>query len=65
MNRTPLIIIILLWIINIAASFIILRGTEYFSKLSGVYFICMVGSIVTVRSLIQKLNSNQAEEKEK
>ena len=62
MNRTPLIIIVLLWIITIVASFLILRGTEYFTKLGGVYFICMLGSIITVRTLIQKLNDKNREE---
>lgn len=56
MNKTPLIIIITLWLITIIVSLFILRDTEYFSKLSPVYFICMLGSIITVRSLIQKTN---------
>jgi hypothetical protein len=62
MKYSALFVIIILWLITILASFILLRGTEYFTKLSGVYFICLLGSIITVRSLIQKSNNNDRKE---
>jgi hypothetical protein len=62
MKYTPIFIIVMLWLITILASLFILRDTDYFTKLSPVYFICMLGSIVTVRSLIQKINGKNKED---
>ena len=59
MNRLPISIITLLWFITIIVSFIILRDTDYFSKLAPIYFICMVGSIITVQVLVKRINSTQ------
>ena len=52
-NKT-LFVVALMWFITIITSFIVLRETEYFSILSPVYLICMIGSIVTVKKHIQK-----------
>ena len=62
MSRTPIFIITTLWLITILVSLFILKDTDYFSKLAPVYFICMVGSIITVRSLKQKLNKCNGKE---
>ena len=63
MVRLPVSIITLLWFITIIVSFIILRDTGYYSKLAPVFFICMVGSIITVRSLTKKIDELEGRKK--
>ena len=42
--------ITLLWTIAIVATVLIVKDTQVLSYLGPVYFICLVGSILTVRS---------------
>ena len=51
MKKRPLLAIVLMWFIAITVSAIVLNGSGYFTKLGPVYFICMVGSILTVRKI--------------
>lgn len=57
-NRT-LFVVVLMWFITIFTSFLVLRETEYFSILSPVYLICMIGSIVTVKRSIKPNTKNE------
>lgn len=57
-NKT-LFVVVLMWFITIVASFLVLRGTEYFGILSPVYLICMIGSIVTVKRELKKKEVNE------
>jgi L-asparagine transporter-like permease len=43
--------ILTLWLIAILTTLIIVRDTNLFTYLAPVYFICMVGSIFTVRAV--------------
>lgn len=45
--------IILLWGIAIGATLFVLRDTARFTYLSGVFFICLVGSIMVVRGALR------------
>lgn len=44
-------VILILWVIAIVATFLIIKDTGKFSYLAPVYSICMIGSIITVRTL--------------
>ena len=48
--------ILVLWLIAILTTLIILRETTLFTYLGPVYFICMVGSILTVRAVRKQVS---------
>lgn len=62
MQRIAIYTIALLWIIAIGVTYFALIETEYFSKLSSVYFICMAGSILVVKFTFRKLIQKEKEE---
>lgn len=62
MVRIAIYAIALLWIIAIGATYFTLKETEYFTKLSSVYFICMAGSILVVKFAFRKLIQKDKEE---
>lgn len=45
----PILVITTLWLIAIAATFLITRNTGLFTYLGPLFLICMIGSIVTIR----------------
>lgn len=61
MQRITIYAIALLWIIAIGVTYFTLKETEYFSKLSPVYFVCMAGSIFVVKFAFRKLNQKENE----
>lgn len=62
MVRVTIYAIALLWIIAIGTTYFTLKETEYFTKLSSVYFICMAGSILVVKFAFKKLSQKEKEE---
>lgn len=62
MVRVTIYAIALLWIIAIGTTYFTLKETEYFTKLSSVYFICMAGSILVVKFAFKKLSKKEKEE---
>jgi hypothetical protein len=58
MKNPATIIITVLWLITITVSIIVLSDTNYFSTLGPVYFICMIGSIITVYNASNGSNKN-------
>jgi len=62
MYRLTIYAIALLWIIAIGVTYFTLKDTEYFLKLSPVYFICMAGSILVVKFALRKLVQKEKEE---
>ena len=62
MQRMAIYAIALLWAIAIGVTYFTLKETEYFAKLSSVYFICMAGSIIVVKYSFRKLMQNEREE---
>lgn len=62
MQRLAIYAIALLWAIAIGVSYYTLKETEYFAKLSSVYFICMAGSILVVKYSFRKLLNKEKEE---
>jgi len=62
MQRAAIYAIALLWIIAIGVTYFTLQETEYFTKLSSVYFICMAGSIIVVKFALRKLVQKEKEE---
>ncbi|NUO82106.1 hypothetical protein HUU05_18710 [candidate division KSB1 bacterium] len=48
-----IIVIATLWLVAIAATFIITRETNLFTYLGPVHLICMLGSIVTLRNSLK------------
>lgn len=41
--------VLLLWMIAILSTFFVVKDAALFARLGPVYFVCMLGSIVTVR----------------
>ncbi len=62
MQRVVIYAIALLWAIAIGVTYFTLKETEYFTKLSSVYFICMAGSILVVKFAFRKLIQKDKEE---
>ncbi|MDQ7816395.1 MAG: hypothetical protein RDU14_05170 [Melioribacteraceae bacterium] len=62
MQKAAIYAIALLWIIAIGVTYFTLKETEYFTKLSSVYFICMAGSILVVKFAFRKLSQKEKEE---
>lgn len=50
MKKNPEFSILALWLIAIATTLYLTRDTGLFTYLAPLYFVCTVGSIVTVRS---------------
>lgn len=50
----PVLVIFMLWMIAITVAMLALDGTDYFSQLFPVFLLCMIGSIITVRKLVEK-----------
>jgi hypothetical protein len=55
MNSLPVVIVAMLWVIAIGATVAIVKESGAFTFLGPVYFICMMGCIVTVRRASSKL----------
>jgi predicted membrane channel-forming protein YqfA (hemolysin III family) len=62
MQRLAIYAIALLWAIAIGVTYYTLKETDYFTKLSSVYFICMAGSILVVKYSFKKLMNKAKEE---
>ena len=62
MQRMAIYAITLLWAIAIGVTYFTFKETEYFAKLSSVYFICMAGSIIVVKYSFRKLMQKEREE---
>ncbi|MCF8260031.1 MAG: hypothetical protein K9J12_04600 [Melioribacteraceae bacterium] len=45
----PVMVTFVLWMIAITLSMLVLDETEYFGQIAPVFFICMVGNIITVQ----------------
>jgi predicted membrane channel-forming protein YqfA (hemolysin III family) len=61
MQRLAIYAITLLWAIAIGVTYYTLKETDYFTKLSSVYFICMAGSILVVKYSFRKLLNKEKE----
>ena len=53
-------VILVLWMIAIMATFFIIKDTGKFTYLAPVYSICMIGSLITVRAM--RSNDSSTEE---
>jgi predicted membrane channel-forming protein YqfA (hemolysin III family) len=62
MQRLAIYAIVLLWAIAIVVTFYTLKETEYFSKLSSVYFFCMAGSVLVVKYTLKKISEKEKEQ---
>ena len=54
MKHLPVVVIVALWAIAIAATFVIVKDSKILSFLGPIYFVCMLGSVVTVRNVVDK-----------
>ncbi len=61
MQRLAIYATTLLWAIAIGVTYYTLKETDYFTKLSSVYFICMAGSILVVKYSFRKLLNKEKE----
>lgn len=61
MQRLAIYAITLMWAIAIGVTYYTLKETDYFTKLSSVYFICMAGSILVVKYSFRKLLNKEKE----
>ena len=54
MKHLPVFVIVALWAIAIAATMVIVKDSKVFTFLGPIYFVCMLGSVVTVRNVVDK-----------
>jgi hypothetical protein len=54
MKNLPIVVIVALWAIAIVSTLAVVKDTGAFTFLGPVYFVCMLGSVVTVRNAMGK-----------
>lgn len=54
MRNLPIFVIVALWLIAIVATLVVVKDSGVFTFLGPVYFVCMLGSVVTVRNAVGK-----------
>lgn len=52
-------VILVLWMVAILATFFIIKDTGKFTYLAPVYTICMIGSLITIRAMKKDQTSHQ------
>ena len=54
MRTLPVVVVLVLWMIAILATLLIVKDSGVFTFLGPIYFICMLGCVITVRNAASK-----------